>query len=117
MRRYKLELNVMDVTEFNEDQGDWSGDMFSKGAEFFDPYYFEVLTENNLKAAIEDMLYIEDKDYHLEYIDDRVIYSRIENGDDYEDPNGIYLVDYDFTLSVETIERINTEDFLYKTNK
>ena len=117
MRRYKLELNIMDVTEFNEDYGDWSGEMFSKGVEFFEPYYFEVLTEDNIKAAIEDMLYVEYKDYDLAYIDDRVIYSRIENGDAYEDPNGKYLVDYDFTVSVETIEKINIEDFIYKTNK
>ena len=110
MRRYKLELNIMDVTEFNEDCGDWSGDMFSKGAEFFNPYYFEVLTENNIKSAIEDMLYVECKEYSLEYIDNRVVYSRIENGDAYEDPNGKYLVDYDFTLSVETTEEINIED-------
>ena len=110
MRRYKLELNSIDVTEFNEDYNDWSGDRFSKGAEFFEPYFFEVLSENNIKAAIEDMLYVEYKDYVLEYIDDRVIYSRIENGDAYEDPNGKYLVDHDFTISVETIEEINIED-------
>ena len=110
MRRYKLELNSVDVTEFNEDYGDWSGDRFSKGAEFYEPYYLEELTENNIKAAIEDMLYVEYKDYDLEYIDGRVIYSRIENGDAYEDPNGRYLVDYDFTLTYEIIEEINIED-------
>ena len=110
MRRYKLELNSIDVTEFNEDYGDWSGDMFSRGVQFFDPYYLEVLTENNIKEAIEDMLYVEYKDCDLAYIDDRVIYSRIENGDAYEDPNGKYLVDYDFTLSVETTEEINIGD-------
>lgn len=110
MRRYKLELNIMDVTEFNEDHGDWSGDMFSKGAEVFEPYYFEVLTEKNIKAAIESLLFVEYEDYSLEYIDNRVVYSRIENGDAFEDPNGKYLVDYDFTLSVETIEDINVED-------
>ena len=110
MRRYKLELNIINVTEFNEDYNDWSGDMFSKGAEFFETYYFEVLTENNIKAAIEDMLFVEYEDYSLEYIDNRVVYSRIENGDAYEDPNGNYLVDYDFIISVETIEDINIED-------
>ena len=109
MRRYKLELNNIDVTEFNEDYGDWSGDRFSKGAEFFDPCYFEVLSELNIKTAIESMLYIKDKDFALDYIDNRVIYSRIENGDAFEDPNGKYLVDYDFTISVETIEDINIE--------
>ena len=110
MRRYKLELNSVDVTEFNEDYGDWSGDRLSKGAEFYEPYYLEELTENNIKAAIEDMLYVEYKDYDLVYIDGRVIYSRIENGDAYEDPNGKYLVDYDFTLTYEIIEEINIED-------
>ena len=110
MRRYKLELNIINVTEFNEDYNDWSGDMFSKGAEFFETYYFEVLTENNIKAAIEDMLFVEYEDYSLEYIDNRVVYSRIENGDAYEDPNGKYLVDYDFTITYEIIEDINIED-------
>ena len=109
MRRYKLELNNIDVTEFNEDYKDWSGDRFSKGAEFFEPCYLEVLTENNIKAAIEDMLYVECKDYNLEYIDGRVIYSRIENGDAFEDTNGKYLVDYDFTITYEIIEEINIE--------
>src|SRR5699024_8117979 len=104
MRRYKLELNIMDVTEFNEDFGDWSGEMFSKGAECFAPDYFEVRTENNIKAGIEDMLYVGCKDYSLEYIDERVIYSRIEKGDAYEDPNGKYLVDYDFTVSGGAID-------------
>ena len=110
MRRYKLELNSIDVTEFNEDYGDWSGDWFSKGEEFYEPYYFEELTENSIKEAIESMFYIENKDLGLAYIDNRVVYSRIENGDAYEDPNGRYLVDYDFTLSVETTEEINIED-------
>src|SRR5699024_3912197 len=117
MRRYKLELNNMDVTEFNEDYGDWSGEMFIKGVEFFEPYYLEVMTEDNIKAAIEDMLYIECKDYSLENIDDRVIYSRVENVYEYDDPNGIYLVNYDFTVSDETIEKNNIEDFIYKSNK
>ena len=111
MRRYKLELNIIEVTEFNEDYNDWSGDGFSKGAEFFEPCYLEVLTEDNIKVAIESMLYVECKDYGLEYIDNRVIYSRIENGDAYEDPNGRYLVDYDFTISYEIIEEINIEDY------
>ena len=112
MRRYKLELNNIDVTEFNEDYKDWSGDRFSKGAEFYEPYYFEELTENNIKAAIESMLYEECKDYNLEYIDERVIYSRIENGDALEDTNGKYLVDYDFTITYEIIEEINIEDII-----
>src|SRR5699024_916268 len=112
MRRYKLELNIMDVMEFNEDYGDCSCEMFSKGAQFFEPYYFEELTENNIKAAIEDMLYVEYKDYDLAYIDCRVIYSRIENGDADEDPNGKYLVDYDFTLTYEIIEEINIEELI-----
>ena len=112
MRRYKLELNNIDVTEFNEDYKDWSGDRFSKGAEFFEPCYMEVLTENNIKKAIESMLYVECKDYDLEYIDERVIYSRIENGDAFEDTNGKYLVDYDFKITYEIIEEINIEDII-----
>ena len=111
---YELRLTEMIVTEFNEEAGDWSGEMFSKGlGGFMTSVEFEELTADNLREASSQFtglmadeidIYINDDDGHIQV-------SVIEDEDGFPNLEGGYLVDYLMTVDYYDVKTVDLSGF------
>ena len=96
------------VTTYNKDNGDWSGDEFSK-----DNYLNDELTEltrESLTESLSNMLGVDVDFKHVYTEDDIVTISIIEDGEGYPDKNGLHLVDYIFAVSM--ISNVDIDELL-----
>ena len=96
------------VTTYNKASGDWSGDEFSKDNPHSDELL--VITRESLTQSLSNMLDIDIDFKHVYTQDDIVSISIIENGDGYPDENGLWLVDYIFT--VKELRDVDIDDLL-----
>ena len=101
---YNLTL-LKDVTKYNEESKDWSGE------------HFTVFCEQTTKATKEDVkTWAEsygldfDKFNKREEELNRFDYCQTENGDGYEDENGLYLADYVLIVEVLQTTTLNFEE-------
>ncbi len=62
-----------------------------------------------LQQFIEDVLYFDYEPDRLSIIDNRVIYTALENEDGHEDENGCYIADYDIYMLYNN-EEFDEED-------
>lgn len=97
---FKAVINDKIVTEYNEKNGDWSGDEFNIAID-------EIMTSNNKENLIEKVSYffalsVEEFKEHF-YIDCNQL-TIIENANGHTDNEGKYLCDYNITF-FETTEK------------
>lgn len=101
------------VTTYNETTGDWSGDEFNKDNPYSDQ--LTVLTKESLTQSLSNMLDVDIDFKHVYTQDDIISVSIIENGDGYPDENGLWSVDYFFTVS--KVSDVNIDDVLKEGNE
>ena len=101
------------VTTYNKASGDWSGDEFIKDNPYDDQ--LSVLTKESLTQSLSNMLDIDIDFKHVYIQDDIVSISIIEDGDGYPNENGLYLVDYIFTVS--KVDSVNIDELLKEGNE
>ena len=104
MTKFNVNITDIDVTEWNEEYQDWSGDNHSK--EGFSLGFAKSNSFNDVMDVIKDYFDIDERDVFLNDFN-MLEFSVIEDVDGIEDSNGNYLVSY--LLDVEKIENVGIE--------
>lgn len=104
MQKFNVKVVNIMVTEWNEEQRDWSGDMFFKNG-----FNIGVTNSNKLDDVLDTVKTIFDINKYNSEVNEygRLTFTIIEDEWGFQDDNGCYLVDY--IVEVEKIEGIKIE--------
>lgn len=113
-KTYKLTAEIAEITEWNNDSEDWTGAQTAKFL-YRDAKLIitDKLTRLQLRDAITETLYLDDDfltEAELFIYSDIVRVSITENAEGLPDPNGNFLVDYNFTVT--EVKAVNLQEVL-----
>lgn len=109
MKTYKLTIVDKQVTLFNEEYQDWSGETWGIDMELFINFKTEKLTVESIVKAVNVCagLQLETEDLFFEN-GQQGAFTIVENEDGMQDNEGKFLADYAFTIE-PTSEPLNLE--------